>query len=89
MYKKLPYNQKIGMIKMASGHMAVAHKLKQWNLKNDDLCPFCNNKETVDHIFQCQEPCAKDFRNKQMNLFITHLKSRQTDPSIISSIKNI
>ena len=55
-------------------------------IKKDDLCPFCNQKETVDHLFQCTDSRPKSFRKKQINLFITHLKSCYTDPSITLQI---
>ena len=85
--QQLNYHQKIGMIKMASGHLAVAHKLKQWNMKKDDSCPFCKQKETVDHKFQCSDNRAKTFRESQINLFITHLKVRRTNPTITKAIQ--
>ena len=85
--QRMPYNQQICMIKMASGHIAVAHKLYQWKQKKDNHCPFCQQVESVDHIFQCQDARAKEYLEKQINLFITHLKSRRTDPTITTAIR--
>ena len=49
----------ISNIKIASGHIPVAHKLKQQGYRNNNMCPYCGNKETVDHLFQCPNALAK------------------------------
>ena len=48
------------MIKIASGHVSVAHKLKQRKSRQNDMCPYCGGKETVDHMFRCQSELVKE-----------------------------
>ena len=47
-------------IKIASGHIPVAHKLKQRGYRNNNMCPYCGEKETVDHMFQCSSALLKE-----------------------------
>ena len=41
-------------IQTCIGHAGVGTKLKEWQLSNDDKCPWCGDCEDTHHIWLCQ-----------------------------------
>ena len=68
--------------KIASGHIAVAHKLKQRGERKDAKCSYCGEKETVNHMFQCKHNIAQQQRIKAIQNIKETLNKTKTKQSI-------
>jgi len=77
----------VGILKIATGHIAVAHKLHQWKQREDSKCPLCGEEETVDHIFQCQHQRARAYWEEGIHDLEMFLKKKHTTPMLTSYIK--
>ena len=48
----------MNMLKIFTGHIPVAHKLKQRNQQQINKCSCCGKSETVNHMFRSKSPIA-------------------------------
>jgi hypothetical protein len=55
-------------------------------LRDSDKCPRCNNVETTEHVWQCQDESANQIWATQMRKLQIFLGQLQTNPSIITAI---
>ena len=81
-----PKKQQIGMVKLATGHAAVAHKMVQWKFSISNQCPFCTEIETIDHVFQCRHPGNTAHRSLAFDQLRKHLKKKRTATNITTMI---
>ena len=73
---------KIGITKLSTGHIPVAHKMKQWGLAESNQCPFCQETETVDHLFQYPSKLATRHQEVELNTLQKFLRQKNTYPNL-------
>lgn len=76
----------MNMIKIASGHVSVAYKLKQKKRRQNNMCPYCGEKETVDHLFRCNSELVKEKWDKSIGTIKAKAIKIKTKITIINSI---
>ena len=75
--------------KWSTGFLATGHKVRLWNIRAGDSCPFCSHpQEDTSHILQCQHDNALQIWSDAMQLFITKLSKFRTCPTLLTAIVN-
>lgn len=69
-----PQAKQVGILKIATGHIAVAHKLCPWNHREDSKCPLCGGEETMNHACQCKHQVAREYWEEGINALEVFLK---------------
>jgi hypothetical protein len=59
--------------------------LYQRQKKSNESCPFCRQKETVLHVYQCQSKEFKDKWDQELDKLKVDMEKERTDPSIIEN----
>ena len=73
--------------KWCSGFLGTGEKMRRWNFRVKDLCPFCMSEiETNTHILHCQHHAAMDIWYKSLEKFRRKLISIKTDPILLEAL---
>ena len=83
-----PRATQLGILKIATGHIAAGHKLCQWKHQGDSMCPLCGEDESVDHVFQCNYQFAYKYWEAGISELEMFLKRKQTAPTITPHLTN-
>jgi hypothetical protein len=88
--KKLPPMKQIWTTKHYSGWEGTGTRMKQWEERETDECPRCNQQETHRHVVQCKSIEAKqDFDNtlKSMKDWLSRTTSPMMRAAIIEQLE--
>ena len=70
--------------KLTSRWLPVGVKLQQTDQRHSNACPFCQQRETLLHLFQC--PTRTAHRSDLIDNLARHLMETKTAPSLIAPI---
>ena len=69
--------------KWTSGFLATGSKMRQWNFRAGDACPFClHPQETTQHVLHCPHPQSILPWNENLSIFLQKLQKLDTDPEL-------
>jgi Reverse transcriptase (RNA-dependent DNA polymerase) len=65
------------------GAHAILHRRKE---RTDDKCPFCAQKETIEHVYTCQDLRVQQVWDQSLQELKEYLSDIKTDPNIIEQL---
>jgi hypothetical protein len=68
------------VVKHANNTCGVNSKLVQWGKKTSPLCPRCDEVETSQHVYQCQDPAAANLWKSNIDNLRNWMVVHQTAP---------
>jgi hypothetical protein len=74
------------IIKRAANECGSNSILFQRSQRADDKCPFCGERETPIHVYQCQNTEVKELWRKLLYGLENELLQQQTDPAIAKQL---
>ena len=84
--KQVSTSQRQWITKRAARECGANAVLFRRKAKDTDLCPLCNQTETVLHVLRCQDPRSQLQWDTSVQEFRLWLEHHQTDPLIINRL---
>ena len=77
------------MTRQVSGFCRTGVKMKLWNFRETDVCPFCDIPEENLYVVRCKSISANNTWSKSLQNLEEILLNNHTPPTLVAMITNI